>query len=252
MTDEKCSVEEAKVEAEFSPADEAYWHASDPELPPSDEKCSVEGGKYIFQTAPDGHSVDVMRHGEYWVTITGGSKAVHALCSELREMRALAAEDAALVDSVDVAAVAVQIAAEGLANAMVDLTSSSHAAREQAALASRQGSADAQIRQLIVEHLGAAERIEISRMHDKWLYVFKLEAKWEQQKVFRCHMAFALQFQGKVFSAAGDPRLLYVLLEPGEPDHEKEYRAEGVAPIASRSGIHTEKLELVRVEKPEA
>lgn len=46
-------------------------------------------GRYTFQVAEGGWAIDVLRHGEPWLTIEDGHKAVMSLMSELREDRSL-------------------------------------------------------------------------------------------------------------------------------------------------------------------
>lgn len=48
---------------------------------------SVDGGKYTFQSAEDGWSVDVLRYGEPWLNIKSGHKAILALAFEVEALR---------------------------------------------------------------------------------------------------------------------------------------------------------------------
>lgn len=47
----------------------------------------VDGGKYTFQPADDGYSVDILRYGNPWFTVTQGCNAVRALAFEVEALR---------------------------------------------------------------------------------------------------------------------------------------------------------------------
>lgn len=82
---------------------------------------SVAGGKYTFQTAEDGCSIDVLRYGEPWWTFSKGRTAIHALLYELQEHRE-AKPQGALTDEVKASVLAVIQAAQVLSRAMEDLS----------------------------------------------------------------------------------------------------------------------------------
>lgn len=48
---------------------------------------TVDDGKYTFQTAADGYSVAVLRHGDPWLVIEQGCNAVHSLMYEVERLR---------------------------------------------------------------------------------------------------------------------------------------------------------------------
>lgn len=48
---------------------------------------TVSDGKYTFQTAPNGYSVEVLRHREPWLIIDAGCNAVHSLMYEIERLR---------------------------------------------------------------------------------------------------------------------------------------------------------------------
>lgn len=50
-------------------------------------KINVNDGKYTFQTAEDGCSVDVLRYGKPWIESATGSNALHAMMCELDAAR---------------------------------------------------------------------------------------------------------------------------------------------------------------------
>jgi len=48
---------------------------------------TIENGKYIFQTAKGDYRIHVLRHGQPWLVIDEGSKAILALMQEVERLR---------------------------------------------------------------------------------------------------------------------------------------------------------------------